>query len=115
LFFSVAANARTCLKVDDENSPAATVSGRVTTQHTVPKSSELRAAKGFFLTLDQALLADIGGGCREWRKIAITSDDGSQLGRWANQHVTIEGKLNRFGSALVDPPIFLEATIIKKD
>ena len=75
LFFSVAANARTCLKVDDENSPAATVSGRVTTQHTVPKRSELRAAEGFFLTLDQTLLADIGRGCREWRKIAIMSDD----------------------------------------
>src|SRR5262245_4445071 len=114
LLFSVAANARTCLKVDDENSPATTVSGRVTLQHRVPKSSESRAAKGPFLILDQPLFADIGNGCREWRKIAITSDD-SPLRKWeANQDVTIKGKLNRFGSALVDPPIFIEVTTIKK-
>ena len=119
LLFSVAANARTCLKVDDqENSHAVTVSGRVTTQHRVPKSSELRAGDGPWLILDQALLAaptgDPGmGGCSEWRKIAIVSDD--DLGRWANKHVTIDGKLGRFTSALVDPAIYIEVTTIKKD
>lgn len=119
LFFSVAANARTCLKVDDEgHSPAVTVSGRVTTQHRLPKSSELRTGDGPWLILDQPLLADPTGepgrgGCSEWRKIAILSDD--ELGRWVNKHVTIDGKLGRFTSALVDPAIYIEVTTIKKD
>jgi hypothetical protein len=127
LFFSVAANARTCLKVDDEgHSPAVTVSGRVTTQHRLPKGSELRAGDGPWLILDQPLLADplpnfpVEGGCREWRKITILSDDklglsDDKLGRWVNKHVTIDGKLGRFTSALVDPAIYIEVTTIKKD
>jgi hypothetical protein len=128
LLFCAAANAKNCLKVDDENSPAVTVSGRITTHHSVPKGVETRAAKGFFfLKLDTPLLADNSGGsgfpCYEWPKIAIMADDKfqlnpddkSQVRRWTNQHVTIEGKLNRFGSALVDPSIFIEVTTIKKD
>jgi len=38
------ANAKNYLKVDGENSPTASVSGRITTHHSVPKRSELRAA-----------------------------------------------------------------------
>jgi hypothetical protein len=79
LFFSITADARTCLKVDDENSPTVTVSGRVTTQHRVPKGSELRAGDGPWLMLDQPVLADPTGepgmrNCTDWRKIAIVSD-----------------------------------------
>jgi len=110
-----AANAKNCLKVDDENSPAATVSGRITTHHKVPKGTELRAAEGFFLQLDTPLLVDNGGGCYERRKIAVRSPSCQRIGRWTNQHVTIEGKLDRFGSALVDPPIFITITTIRKD
>ena len=77
---------------------------------------ELRAADGPFLMLDQPLLADLAGGeCSKWRKIAILADDQFQIGRWANQHVIIEGKLGRFRSALVSPAIFIEITTIKKD
>ena len=107
----------TCLKLDDENSTAVTVSGRVTMFHQTPKGSELRAADGPFLMLDQPLLVDMeAGDCKEWRKIAILVDDNqSQTRRWANQHVIIEGKLGRFGSALVSPAIFIEITTIKKN
>jgi hypothetical protein len=41
LLFSVTTNAQTCVKVDDDNSPAAIVSGRITTHHKLPKGSEL--------------------------------------------------------------------------
>src|SRR6266446_7580089 len=96
LLFSVAGNAKTCLKVNYENSPAATVSGRITTHHKLPKGSEQRTGDGPWLTLDQPLLAEFEGDCREFRKIAILGGDQSQIRRWANQHVTIEGKLGRF-------------------
>ena len=58
LFFSITADARNCLKIDYENSPTVTVSGRITTQHRVPKGSELRAGDGPWLILDQPILAD---------------------------------------------------------
>ena len=120
LLFSVAANADTCLKLDYENSAAAIVSGRITMHNKLPKGSELRTGDGPWLILDQPLLAttdETAEGCIKSRKIAIIGgdDDQSQIRRWANQHVIIEGKLGRFGSALVSPAIFIEITTIKKD
>ena len=108
LVFSVAANAETCVWVDYDNSPAVTVSGRITTHHKLPKGSEQRTGDGPWLILDQPLLAGFAGNCGEQRKIAIhaNADDYPQLGKWANQHVTIEGKL---GSVCVRSglPIYL--------
>ena len=133
LALTVAASAQTCVKVDDDNSPAAIVSGRITTHHKLPKWSEGRTGDGPWLILDQPLLADHTGGgitgepsyefCYKWRKFAILpGGDGekaeaqiTQLKKWNNQHVTIDGKLGRFGSALVSPSIFIEITTIKKD
>jgi hypothetical protein len=125
LLFSVTTNAQTCVKVDDDNSPAAIVSGRITTHHKLPKGSEGRTGDGPWLILDQPLLADNTGGalsCYKWRKIAILPGDGeeaeaqiTQIRKWNNQHVTIDGKLGRFGSALVSPSIYIEITTIKKD
>ncbi len=57
LLFSVAANARTCVWVDYDNSPAVTVSGRIITHHKLPKGSEQRTGNGPWLILDQPLLA----------------------------------------------------------
>src|SRR5262249_1326253 len=126
LLFSVAANARTCVWVDYENSPAVTVSGHITTHHKLPKGSEQRTGDGPWLILDRPLLAGYQGNCGEWRKIAIVPNlDGewekereaqiAQLRKWANQRVTIEGKLVRFVPALVSPSIFIKITTIKKD
>jgi hypothetical protein len=54
------------LKVDDDNSPEAMVSGRVTKQPIkLPKDSELRATKDFYLKLDPPLRADVGANCRD--------------------------------------------------
>ena len=112
-----AAAAADCLKVDDDNSPEAIVSGRVTKQPTkLPKDSELRAAKGFYLKLNPPLRADVGADCRDWNEIAIMTYDDQQetrLARWSNRQVTIAGRLGRFGSALVHPPIFIEISTIK--
>jgi hypothetical protein len=52
------AQAKNCLKVDDENSPAATLSGHITTRHKVHKNIE----------------ADLGAGCRDWVEIAINDE-----------------------------------------
>jgi hypothetical protein len=81
-----------------------------------------------WLILDQPLLADHTGGtlsCYKWRKIAIlpggekTGKEAeaqiTQIRKWNNQHVTIDGKLNRFVSALVSPSIYIEIRTIKKD
>src|SRR6516162_9057241 len=120
LLFSMAANAETCVKVDDDNSPAAIVSGRITTHHKLPKGSEQRTGDGPWLILDQPLLADhVGiGSCYKWRKIAILTGeqsqiDYSQIRSWEGRHVTIDGKLGRF-SALVSPSVYIEITTIKK-
>jgi uncharacterized protein YecT (DUF1311 family) len=125
LAVATSANARdatkNCLKVDYENSPAVTLSGHVTKQHRkVPKNSELRSTKGFlYLKLDAPLGADLigdGTDCAKFEEVPImkTDDiDNNQLVKWNNQHVTIVGKLNRFGSALVSPPIFIEISTIK--
>jgi hypothetical protein len=106
---SITANAD-CLKIDDD--PVATVSGRVTNQHKVPKGG-LRAVKGsIFLVLDQPLEADLGTGCQNFWKIVIftTKEDTKRTKRQliAGKRVKMTGKLSRFGSALVDPPIFIE-------
>ena len=81
LLFSVTTNAQTCVKVDDDNSPAAIVSGRITTHHKLPKGSEQRTGDGPWLILDQPLLADhMGiGSCYKWRKIAILTGEQSQI------------------------------------
>jgi hypothetical protein len=131
LLFSVTTNAQTCVKVDYDNSPAAIVSGRITTHHKLPKDSEGRTGDGPWLILYQPLLADNTGGgitgepsyefCYKFRKIAILlggekrEDQITQLKKWNNQHVTIDGKLGRFVSALVSPSIYIEITNIKKD
>ena len=124
LLFSVAANAENCVKVGLGASTAAIVSGRITTHHKLPKDSEGRTGDGPWLILDQPLLLGWDE-CGKWRKIAILPGDEkteeeaeaqiAQLRKWNNQHVTIDGKLGRFGSGLVSPSIFIEITTIKKD
>jgi hypothetical protein len=107
---STTANAD-CLKINDENSPIATLSGRLTNHHKVPKG-DLRAAKGIFLVLDRPLEVDLGGGCENFWKIVIftTEEDTkrTKLQLIAGKRVKMTGKLSRWGSALVDPPIFIE-------
>jgi hypothetical protein len=131
LLFSVAANAKVCVRLDYDNSAVATVSGRITTHHKLPKGSEQRTGDGPWLILDKPFLTtDESGDCQERRKIAILEDgagvfwlhsgkanrdDYSQLRRLAGRHVTIEGELGRFGSALVSPSIFIKIRSIKKD
>jgi hypothetical protein len=113
LVISASANAEDCFKVDDEKSPAATLSGRITTNALkIPRNIEGRAAESFYLNLDTPLRVDSGTGCTDWRAIPVM-DFKNQIVRWQNQHVTISGKLNRFGSALVYPPIFIEVTTIR--
>ncbi len=102
----------TSFRVDYDNSPEVTASGRITMHHEVAKGSERRAAKGFFLQLDTPLSLWDGEVCYKCGKIVLISDD-PQLVEWVNRHVTIEGKLGRFGSALVDPSIFIEVATIK--
>jgi hypothetical protein len=55
LVISASANAENCFKVDDENRPAATLSGRITNAVQFSarlRNSEGRAAKGPYLALD---------------------------------------------------------------
>jgi hypothetical protein len=145
LLFSVAANAENCVKVGYADSTEAIVSGRITIHHKLPKGSEGRTGDGAWLILDQPLLAGYPGiiverngrvepsyeGCSRFRKIAILPNFDekkeaeaqiteaeaqiTQIRKWNNKHVTIDGKLGRFGSALVSPSIFIEVTTIKKD
>jgi len=106
-----------CFKVDDENSPTVTVSGRVSKDHhNLPKNSELRAADGFYLKLDTPLRANAGAGCVDWDEIAaMDNQHPARLVRWNNRHVIVVGRLSRVGSALVYPPIFVEILRIKGD
>jgi hypothetical protein len=132
LLFSVAANAQTCVIVGYDNSTEAIVSGRITTHHKLPKDSEGRTGDGPWLILDQPLLAggpSTGepsyGFCSKYRKMAIlpggekTEEEAdaqiTQIRKWNNQHVTIDGKLGRFGSGLVSPNVYIKITTIKKD
>jgi hypothetical protein len=133
LLFPVTANAKNCLKLHYKSSPLVIVSGRITTHHKLPKDSEQRTGDGPWLILDQPLLADHTEAppreppsyvfCYKWRKIAILpGGDGkeaeaqiTQIKKWNNQHVTIDGELDRFGSALVSPSVYIRITTIKKD
>jgi hypothetical protein len=82
LLFSVAANAQTCVIVDYDNSPAAIVSGRITTHHKLPKGSEGRTGDGPWLILDQPLLLGWYE-CGKWRKIAILSTNADLMAVWS--------------------------------
>jgi hypothetical protein len=133
LLFSVAANAESCVIVNHDDNPRATVSGRITTHHKLPKGAEGRTGDGPWLTLDPPLRAAyFPGECEKWRKIAIMGNDASifwswsaktdrdrdaysQLRKLAGQRVTITGKLGRFTSALVFPSMFIEIESIEKD
>jgi hypothetical protein len=86
------------------------------------KNSDLRAAEGPYLKLDAPLPADVSGGmgeenCYSFGEAPVhdfgENGEKEQLARWQNRHVVISGKLGRFGSALVSPPIFIEVTTIK--
>jgi hypothetical protein len=117
LTLAAAARAETCPVLDYDTPPAAaTVTGRVTMHHHVAKDGDMRAAKGPFLVLDKPLLADIGDGvCSKWDKIVIFTDDAASRPRLRQgQRVTIVGTLERFGSAVVSPAIFIEPTTVKK-
>jgi hypothetical protein len=90
-----------CIQVDDDHTPVAVLSGRVTQHHKVV-DRDLRAANGPFLKLDAPLQVDLTG-CRSFTKVVILN--AAKLRN--NQHTTIAGTLGRFGSALVDSPIFI--------
>src|SRR5262245_2259825 len=133
LLFPVTANAKNCLKLNYKSPPLVIVSGRITTHHKLPKDSEGRTGDGPWLILDQPLLIDHTEAspeespgymsCYKWRKIAILpGDDGkeaeaqiTQLKKWNNQHVTIDGELDHFASGLVSPNVYIRITTIKKD
>jgi hypothetical protein len=115
LLISAAANAENCFTIDREYSLAATLSGRITNVVQFParlRNSEGRAAEGPYLALDTPLLVDTGSGCTVWSAIPVVTGSENQIANWQNRHVTISGKLDRFGSALVYPPIFIAVTTI---
>jgi len=104
------AHAETCIKVDETNSPKATLSGRVVAHHQVPvawKRDGIHAAATPFLRLDAPLLVDYGTGCQRLPDVAlfVAGKPSPRMG----QHVTITGTLNRFDSATVVPPVYLDA------
>jgi len=122
LLFSVAANAENCVTVSYDNSPAAIVSGRITTHHKLPKG-DLRTGDGPWLILDEPLLLGWYE-CGKWRKIAILPNlDGegekekeaqiAQVRKWANQHV----HRGQIGSVRVRPgfPIYLHRNYNHKE
>jgi hypothetical protein len=122
LIIPAAANARDttqpCFLVDDVNNPAVILSGRVTLHHhKLPKDSEGVSAKGFYLKLDSPLRVDNGSGCQTRDEIPIFElhDNTTQIGKWNNRHVTLEGKLDRFPSALIHPAIFIQISTVKGD
>jgi hypothetical protein len=89
-------------KTDGEYSLAATLSGRITNAVQFParlRNSEGWAAEGPYLALDTPLLVDTGSGCTLWSVIPVVTEN--QLANRRNRHVTISGKLDGFGSALV--------------
>jgi hypothetical protein len=115
LVISASAKAENCFKIDGEYSLAATLSGRIINAVQFParlRKSEGRAAEGPYLALDTPLLVDAGSGCTVWRAIPVVTAFENQLANRLNRHVTISGKLDRFGSALVYPPIFVAVTSI---
>src|SRR5262245_46591149 len=132
LLVSVAAYAKSCLKLRYKRT-FVVVSGRITTHHKLRKDSEGRTGDGPWLILDQPLLIDHTEAspeespgymsCYKWRKIAILpGDEGkeaeaqiTQIKKWNNQHVTIDGELDHFASGLVSPNVYIRITTIKKD
>jgi len=67
----------------------------------------MRLAGGPYLKFDTSLKADQGvGQVSNWREIPLLIEEG--MSYRLNEHVAISGKLGRFGSALVEPPIFIE-------
>ena len=106
LVLATTAASANCLRVDDDaDMPTVVVSGRVVTQYyTLPEGSEARVADGPFLKLDKPLTIDPGTGCRKLDKIVIMNKKPR-----TNSRVTIKGRLVRFGSALVVPPIYIDA------
>ena len=130
---ATAAHAKNCLKLHYKSLPLVIVSGRITTHHKLPEDSEGRTGDGPWLILDEPLLADhtefaLGESpyklCYKWRKIAILpgGDDWkeaeaqiTQIKKWNNQHVTIDGELDHFASGLVSPNVYIRITTIKKD
>jgi hypothetical protein len=106
LLVASAANAKDCIKVDDDPSPVGVLSGQLTHHHKVV-NPDLRAAEGPFLKPDAPLLIDFGGvrGCTNFAKVVILNGANKFKDK---QRVTISGTLGRFGSALVDPPIFID-------
>jgi hypothetical protein len=108
---SVSANAENCFTIGGEYSLAATMSGRITNAVQFParlRNSEGRAAEGPYLALDTPLFVDTGAGCTLWSAIPVVTESKNQLADWRNRHVTVSGKLDRFGSAQIYPPIFIE-------
>lgn len=101
-------HANGCIKVDDDNSPTVTVKGRTIPAPKLKVSTDRRAAKGPHIRLKEPLHIDTGSGCETWREIPVHGDH-IEL----NRPVTITGSLGRFGSALVKPPIFIEAETLK--
>lgn len=98
--------AKDCIKVDDDHSSVAVLSGQVTKHYKVA-GPDLRVAAGPFLKLDAPLLTDFGGakGCTNLAKVAILNGANRFKDK---QRVSITGTLGRFGSALVDPPVFID-------
>jgi hypothetical protein len=108
-FSTVAAHAETCIKVDEDNSPKATLSGRIVAHHQIPSSWKregIHAPGEPFLSIDAPLLVDYGTGCQRLFDIALFVAGKPPR---AGQHVTIAGTLNRFDSATVNPSIYLDA------
>jgi hypothetical protein len=113
-----AAKSAKCPVVDGPDAAEATLSGRVVKAPTKrPKNPDLRQAEGFRLKLNPPLRASVTGEepeeCDDWNEIAIIADDDKDLAKWNGRRVTIQGKLGRFGSALVIPAIYIDASTIK--
>jgi hypothetical protein len=100
-----------CLKVDDVNNPTVILSGRITKDHRILEDRGIDQPtvwNSYFLKLDTPLREDNGGGCGDVDEIAIMTPNDCGYDDFNNQHVTIEGKLDRFPSALAYPSIFID-------
>jgi hypothetical protein len=111
LAMSASSGAENCFKIDFDFDLPATLSGRITNAvqfSARQRQSEGRAADGPYLVLDTPLRVDVGLGCTDWSAIPVLTGPENQLANWRNRHVTISGRLNRFASGLIYPPIFIE-------
>jgi hypothetical protein len=81
-----------------------------------PKEGEFQPTWGYyhFLKLDNPLREDNGGGCGDLDEILIflAWETDAWPAHWEEQHITIEGKLGRFPSALAYPSIYIELSEI---